>query len=290
MALFYWYLRHKRLVKKLLIPDHRFVENYYYRRHGVTPDHRNPLKYSEHVVRILMTPPSPLKVQCADKYGVRKYVEAKIGPEVLNEVYGVYDTYADFRDSLDELPRSFVLKATHGAAWNYICKDKDKIDLPGLKALVNFWLKSNFYYCQRERVYKDIKPRIICEKFLEDGSGELADYKVYCFNGEPGFLHMVTGRYSNMVYNTYDTSGRWMDIDFLRGKADSSVPLNPELPLDQLLDYSRRLSADFDYVRVDVYFVDKRFVFGELTFTPGHGNYGLPEQTDLFLGQFFNDK
>lgn len=289
-SLFYRYVRYKRLANKILIPDEKFVEQYYLNRHGVKPNLKEPRKYSEHVVKILMTPPPALKVQCADKYEVRKYVEEKAGPEILNEIYGVYDSYKGFRESLNRLPQRFALKATHGAAWNYICRDKSAIDHKELKARVNFWLKSNFYYCQRERVYRDIKPRIICEKYLEDTSGELTDYKVYCFNGKPGFMHMVTGRYSQMVYNTYDTQGNWMDIDFLRGKADRNVPLNPELPLRKLLEYSEKLSADFDYVRVDFYFVNKKFVFGELTFTPGHGNYGLPEEIDLQLGEFFNSE
>ncbi len=289
-ALFLWYIRMKIRGKKLLIPDQKYVENYYCQKHGVKPDLVHPKKFSEHVVKILLTPPPQLKVFCADKYEARKYVEEKVGKEVLNELYGVFSDYGSFRQSYEQLPDQFVIKATHGSSWNYICKDKGQVDEKELKRLIQHWLKSNFYHHLRELVYRDIPPRIVCEKYMEDDSGGLTDYKVHCFNGQPKFLHMVVGRYSEMVYNTYDVKGNWLDLDFSQGHADVNVKLNPDLPLAKLLDYSRALAADFDYVRVDFYFVQRRLIFGEFTFTHMHGHYGLPVDKDLQLGRFFDQE
>lgn len=286
---FYKYIRGRHWLRRLLISDKKFINSRYFKRHGVYPDLIHPRKYTEFVVKILASLPVPLKTTCADKFAVRDYVKRKVGPDILNDIYGVFNDYRSFRDSLDQLPDKFVLKATHGSGWNYICKDKTKIDENLLHALAEHWLKSNFYYMTRELVYKDIPPRIICEKYLEDDSGGLNDYKVYCFNGVPKFLHMVTGRCSNMIYNTYDTNGNYLDYDFM-GCTDRNVVLNKSLPLNELLEYSRKLSSDFDYVRVDFYYVSGKIIFGELTFTPGSGNYGLPEQDDLDLGRYFSNK
>jgi hypothetical protein len=284
--LYYKILRCKLSLKKKLISDHTFIKRRYRKRHGVYPDLANPTKYSEYVVRISTNTPSPLMMNCADKYAVREHVAAKAGTQLLNELYGVYSDFSGLYNDLPKFPDKFVIKATHGAAWNYICRDKAGINEPQLRAQIRHWLKSNFYYAQRELIYKDIPPRVICEKYLEDDSGELADYKVYCFRGEPKFLTTVTGRYSTMTYNTYDTEGNYLDIDFM-GHSDPNVALNKDLPLEKLLEYSRMLSSNFEYVRVDFYFLRGRIIFGELTFTPGHGNYGLSPAHDLMLGKYF---
>lgn len=286
-ALFYWYVRTKQRCNKLIVSDRQYVEKKFAQRFGMKPDLTNPRRYNEQVSRILLTQPTRLMVKCADKYEVRSYVEEKAGKDLLNELNGVFSDLHSLRDAWPEFPDSFVLKATHGSAWNYICKDKAKADQAEVELLVKHWLKSNFYYAQREQVYKTILPRIICEKYLEDDSGGLTDYKVHCFNGQPRFLHMAVGRYTNMIYNTYDLEGNYMDVEFFKGKVDKALPLNRSLPLDRLLDLSKRLSGDFPYVRADFYCVGGRIIFSELTFTPGNGHFDLPLEIDLVLGSYF---
>jgi hypothetical protein len=129
----------------------------------------------------------PLAVICADKYEVRDYVKQKIGKEYLNELYGVYESIDELNK--DTLPKSFVLKCTHGSGFNVICKDKEKMDWKREFRKIKRWLRTNYYFTSQEWVYKDIKPRIICEKYLEqENSGELRDYRFFCFNGEPKFI------------------------------------------------------------------------------------------------------
>lgn len=285
---YYYIIRNYLAWRKRLQSDKSFIMKKFRKRFGVFPDLEHPRKYNEFVTRILMSEPTPLIKRCADKFEVRSYVEEKNCGELLNDLYGLYDDFDGLFEEWDKLPGQFVIKATHGSSWNYICKDKSSVDLNGLRVLVNHWLKSNFYHAQREKVYRDIQPRIICEKYLEDSSGGLTDYKIHCFGGKPAFLHMAVGRYTDMVYNTYDMRGNFLDVAFFKGRANPEVGLNSQLPLDQLVHYSRLLSRDFEFVRVDFYFVDNRIIFSELTFTPGNGHFALSEEQDLFFGKYFS--
>lgn len=281
------YQRKRLGLRKLLISDRKFIIKRHVQICKRIPNLENPLTYNDHIMKIMLTPPSKLMMTCADKYAVREYVQQKGEGQLLNELYGVYTDYKSFLGDYAKLPSSFVLKATHGSAWNYVCKDKSRLDLRELRPLVEHWLKSNFYYAQRELVYKEIQPRLICEKYLEEEGGGLTDYKVLCFNGEPEFIQMVLGRYTNKIFNTYDKNGRFVDAYFT-GRKDASIPLNPQLPLSEILRYSKILSEDFAYVRVDFYYVQGKLVFGELTFTPGNGHSPLSYEDELYFGSFFN--
>lgn len=285
---YYFIIRNYLAWIKRLQTDKSFIMKKFRKRFGVFPDLEHPRKYNEFVTRILMSEPTPLMQRCADKFEVRSYVEEKNCGELLNDLYGLYDDFDGLIEEWDKLPEKFVLKATHGSSWNYICRDKYTADIKKVMAMARFWLKSNFYHAQRERVYKNIPPRIICEKYLEDASGGLTDYKVHCFRGEPRFLHMATGRYTNLIYNTYDLEGNYLDVEFFRGMSDRNLPLNADLPLQELYNYCRLLSADFEYVRADFYYVEGRILFSELTFTPGNGHFALTEAQDLFFGKYFS--
>ena len=288
-----FYLLYTRLKDKIdvkLISDKDYVKRKFIKNFGVIPDIENPKRYNEYISKILLTEPDPLMVQCADKYEVRKYVSEKIGDFILNDLYGVYNNVKELENDWNNLPEQFVLKATHGCSWNYICKDKKKVNLKKIKPLFNHWLKHSFYYAQREKIYKQMTPRIIAEKYLEDETGELIDYKIHCFNGEPKFINVIVNRFSNMKLNTYDINWNFIDVTF-----DPHYPNDPHLNiekpenLDQMLNFSKILSNNFNYVRVDFYIVFGKIYFGELTFTPGNGAYtSFTYEDDLYLGSFFN--
>lgn len=109
---------------------------------------------------------------------MRRFIEEKGYADILNELLGVYERVEDFH--LDPLPNCFVLKATHGSAWNIICKDKKKSDWLPCRLLTKSWLKQNLFWKGREWVYQELKPKIVCEKYLEDARGQLLDYKIFC--------------------------------------------------------------------------------------------------------------
>lgn len=271
-----------------LVSDKKYVIEKFHRNFGVYPNLDNPVRYNEHISKILLEYYAPDAVSCVDKYEVRKYVEKKGLKNILNGFYGFYNNVKELENKISELPDKFVIKATHGCGWNYICLNKKQIDFKKLKIILNHWMKSNFYYYQREYIYKNLKPRLICEKYLEDESGKLIDYKVHCFKGIPQFINVIKDRNSNMVLNTYDMNWNLIDVNF-----SSHYPSNKEIVFEKpvifekLIEYSKILSEDFNYVRVDFYIVRNKIIFGELTFTPGNGAYMFSEDDDVRFGKYF---
>ena len=138
---------------------------------------------------------NPLYTQLADKYEVRKYIERVLGKEYLIPLLGVYDSFDEI--DFNALPDQFVLKPTHTSGDILICKDKSKIDLLEIKNEVKRWLKRNYYWVHREWPYKNIKPRIICEKYMVDESGkQIKDYKIMCLTAKAKCVFVCSNRNS----------------------------------------------------------------------------------------------
>src|SRR5690606_20869532 len=143
---------------------------------------RNPKTYNEKLQWLKLYDRNIDYLKYVDKYEVRSYIKEKIGEEYLIPLIDVYDSVEEI--DWDSLPDKFVLKCTHGSNCNIICKDKKELDIEDSKNKLEKWMKKSWYWFGREWVYKDLKPRIICEKYMVDESGvELKDYKFFCFNG-----------------------------------------------------------------------------------------------------------
>ena len=220
---------------------------------------------------------------CADKYEVRQYLENKGYGYLLNDLISVYESEKDI--DVSKLPEKFVLKGSHGSGWNLIVKDKNKIKWKPWKLVMKSWLKQNLYYYGREWVYKDMKPRIICEKYLEDKNGELLDYKIYCFNGKPKFIQVDVDRFTNHTANYYDCE--WNTMPFQYGDENSNRVIERPENLDEMIIISKDLSREFPHVRVDLYEVNGKLYFGELTFFTASGACEFsPEKYDLIIGSW----
>jgi hypothetical protein len=217
-----------------------------------------------------------------DKYAVRAFVKTRIGEEYLVPLIGIYDRFAD--TDIDALPGAFALKTTHGCGWNVIAEDKSRVDWKAVRRKVNRWLRSDYSLLYGEACYKGLKGRIMIEKYLEDSPGRLNDYKFYCCNGEPLGLHVDIDRFGNHGYRIFDAG--WNEFA-KTGDTGGDIPHIPRPHrLNELLDVCRKLSAGFSYVRVDLYYVDDRIFFGELTFTPGDGMSRFdPVESDYFFGE-----
>lgn len=208
-----------------------------------------------------------LKTQCADKYLVRDYINDLGYAHLLNELYHVYEKVEDI--NFEQLPDSFVMKCTHGSSYNIICPRQDHLDLEQTKAQLKKWMNIDFSLLWCEPQYANIKPRIVVERFL-NGEREGVppiDYKIHCMHGEPHFIEVIINRGSserkNIVLNT-----SWEILPFNEvGKNAQEILKKPE-KLDEMLEIAGELSQDFTYVRVDLYYSQKRIFFGELTFTP----------------------
>ena len=271
-----------------LLPDEMLVRLEFLYNLGRFPDLKNPRTLNEKIQWIKLHDRNPLMTLYTDKYEVRKIVEKKIGSHILNELYGIFETPDEI--DFDSLPESFVLKATHGSGWNMIVKNKSVLETEKAKKKMKKWLGRNFYTKKREWAYKDIPPRIICEKYLENKDGSLNDYKFYCFNGNPHFIQVDVDRYTGHSRAYY--SLEWQKLDFFMVKNTKKKKIlryekelkRPE-SLTDMVEIVRTLSSDFRFARVDMYDVDEKAVFGEVTFYPSNGGGKFsPEHMDVEFG------
>ena len=208
----------------------------------------------------------PIATQCADKYAVREFVTERIGAQYLNELIAVYETVNDI--DFEQLPNRFVLKVTHGSGFNLICKDKQEINWKEEVKKLKRWQNTNYQLYNREWVYKNISPRIICEKYLEQDDGtELKDFRFFCFNGEPKFIAVdfdIIDK-TKTRRNIYDLEWNLLDVEISYPNELSKRVSKPE-KLSEMIEISRELSSGFPHARVDLYYVNNRIIFGEITF------------------------
>lgn len=279
------YLWRRAVRMKAKYGNVEYVERAYRRALGRIPDLDDPVRFTEKMQWMKLYYNNPLLVVCADKYGVRSYVEKKGCGDILIPIIGVYDDPE--RIDVASLPDRFVVKATHGSAWNLIVKDKTEF-LRKKKAYYKTfrkWLSRDYSLYGRELHYTYIPPRIIIEEFLEEpDGGEISDYKIFCFGGKPELIQVDYDRHSAHTRNYFDTGWKLMDMNVTIHK--NKLPAEPAPGnLKEMLDIARVLSEDFIHVRVDLYSVAGKIYFGELTFTDGNGMFAYdPDQADFMLG------
>jgi len=243
------------------------VKYRYRRATGKRYDARNPRTLDEKLLWLMLFWRHPLKSRCADKYAVRSYVEEQGLGHILVDLLGVYDK-AEAID-FDELPERFVLKGTHGCGFNIICSDKNKLDADRTRRKLDDWLDTDVSKLFGEIHYASIKPRIICETFLEDRPGEpLNDYKVYCFHGKAHCTMACTDRTERGAFYDFYDRGWKTKLAYSKTSllADRHIP-RPEA-YDEIIEAAEKLSKPFPFVRADFYSVQGRAKFGEMTFTP----------------------
>lgn len=227
-----------------------------------------------------------LATKCVDKYCVREYIRNCGLGFLLNDLIGVYDSTDDI--DWDGLPKKFVLKANHASGMNLLCKDKQRISWRSERVRFNTFLKMDYSIYSGEWVYRDVKPKIIIEKYLEIGDNhELPDYKVMCFNGIAKCIFVCHGRNSNsgLKVDFYDKD--WILLPFTRHYPNSGIFIPKPVSFDKMINYAEQLSKPFPFVRVDFYDVNGRLYFGELTFFPGGGLEEFnPEHYDTIIGNW----
>lgn len=268
------------------LPDKSYIKLYYRLRVGRKLNMDNPTTLNEKLQWMKFNYRFPLQTIVSDKYLVRDYVENKIGIEYLIPLYGNWLNFDDI--DFDALPDQFVLKCNHDSGGLAICKDKKTFYQENAKKKINKSLKDNFFYIGREYQYKNIIPRIICEKFISDNGNVPMDYKIYCFNGKPDVILVCKNRFRNdshrAQYLYFDQN--WNFVPLNKGDELSENP-NIEKPknLDKMLSIARKLSEDFIFARIDLYNIEGKIYFGEITLTPNSGfDPDITEETDLYFG------
>lgn len=213
----------------------------------------------------------PIYTTMVDKYAAKKYIANIIGEEYIIPTLGVWDKFEDI--DFDKLPNQFVLKCTHDSGGLVICRDKTKFDYQFAKKKINKSLKRNYFWQGREWPYKDVKPRIIAEKYMQDRQiSKLIDYKFYCFNGEPKFLYVSEGLENHLIAHSSFVTLDWQFAPFYRKdfRPFDNLPLRPK-HFDEMLQIARKLSEGHAFLRVDLYEIEQRVYFSELTFHPSGG-------------------
>lgn len=231
----------------------------------------NPKSFNEKIQWLKLNYKNPLLTKCADKYAVREYVKEKIGEEYLIPLLGVWDSPDDI--DFDALPNQFVLKVNWGSGQNIIVKDKSKLNIEEAKEKLRNWMKPecNHYWMGLEWCYKDIQPKIICEKYIEQIGGAVYDYKFFCYNGNPLNMYIAVDSYdySIMCINYYDKD--YNLLPFFKHYPNTEMPIKKPVFWDKMLELSRVLSQELPFVRVDFYDTGHQIYFGEMTFYPGCG-------------------
>lgn len=205
-----------------------------------------------------------------DKYEAKLYVADKIGEEYIVPNYGIWDNFDDI--DFDKLPDQFVLKCTHDCGGLIICRDKSKLDINGAREKINKCLKKEYFWDSREWPYKAVKPRIIAEKYMENSTRGLRDYKFYCFNGKVPYLYISEGLEDHATANISFLTRDWEFAPF--GRSDyapfSELPEKPE-KFEKMLKIAEKLSEGHAFLRVDLYEIQGDIYFSELTFSPCSG-------------------
>ena len=252
-----------------------------------TLDLKNPKTFNEKLQWLKLYDRKDIYTKLVDKYNVREYISQMIGEEYLIPLIGVYDCFDDI--NFNELPEQFVLKCTHDSGGVVICKDKANFDISKARLKINKSMKRNFYYVGREWPYKNIKPKVICEKYMVDESGtELKDYKFMCFHGDPKVIQYHYGRFENHRQYLYDLEGNILPFNNL-GYTNEGAPKLDMSIIEKMIPIAKKLSKDLNQIRVDFYFINGKVYFGELTFFDASGFEKIvPEKYDYLLGSWID--
>ena len=273
------------------IPDRLMLKIQYRIKMGRACNLNNPLRWTEKLQLYKMNYRNPVLPICVDKYRVREYVEKKGLGHILVQLYAVWDN----ADEIDfkELPNSFVLKTNDGGGGLNVVlvNEKNNVNLEDIKMKFSQWQGQMSSNPGREWAYTGIKDlKIIAEELLinkENPKAGIEDFKILCFNGQPHYIIVDKDRYINHKRNFYTTSWERIDVTTDHEQFDTEFPKPSNL--DEMLKTASILSQDFPFVRVDLYNLDRKIYFGELTFYPWTGYVQFyPDSFDYELGNLMD--
>ena len=270
-----------------LLPDKIYLKIQYRFHFGRTLDLNNPTTFNEKLQWLKLFNREKIYVTLVDKYAVKEYVASIIGEEYIIPTIGVYNRFQDI--NFDELPKRFVVKCTHDSGGLVIVKDKTNLEIDKARKKINKCLKTNYYYHGREWPYKNVRPRILIEKYMVDaGHDELTDYKVMCFNGKARMIFTCTERFGDGLKVTFFDL-EWNKLPFERHYPASEKDIKKPKNLRKMIELSEKLSRDIPFVRMDWYEINGKLYFGEYTFYPGNGLEEFsPEEWDRKLGNMID--
>ena len=269
------------------MPDEEYLRRMFKAVMGTELDLEHPVTFNEKLQWLKLYDRNPLYTTMVDKYEVKKYVADIIGEEYIIPTLGVWDDPDEI--DFEKLPNQFVLKCNHNSGLGMcICKDKSKLNYDKVRADLRKGLAQDYYLLNREWPYKNVIPRILAEKYMEDEKvRELRDYKIYTFNGKAKFCMINTDRGTNTRADYFDESYNWLNFTWDYPHAD----VKPEKPVnyEKMFELAEKLATCTATLRVDFYEVNGQVYFGELAFFDASGfDKIIPESYDLKFGSWIN--
>lgn len=267
-----------------------FIEQRYMYELKQFPDLDNPKLFNEKIHWLNLNYKNDLITRCCDKVELKKYVSEKVGLDYVVPNIAIYDKVNEIE--FQNLPNRFAIKVNWGDGEEFceIVKDKSKADLDKIKAKMNNAIQpwNNLYYSHFFWGYKNVKPKILVEEFLDSGEKSINDYKVHCFNGKTKFVLVCEERYSDRMKKTYlDTE--WNVLPFHRADADVNKEVQKPNNFEIMLEIAEVLAEPFPFVRVDFYNMENKIYVGEMTFHPGCGwEEFLPKEWNRKIGDMLD--
>lgn len=248
-------------------------------------DRKNPRSLYDKIYWLCFNTDTSLWSKLADKYVVRAYVAEKCGQDILTNLYGVYNSIEEIDYS--KLPNKFVIKTNNGCASNFLIKDKTSTDLKAINKELDFWLKFPYGELTGQKHYTKIPPKIIAEELLyqnDSPNATLVDYKFFCFHGIPYYCEVISDRiFGTHVHNKMMYDMKWKALPECFKEGCPTALVDKPKTLDEMISVAQILSQNFKFVRVDLYEVNGKIKFGELTFTPT--THSFTEEFQLKLGE-----
>ena len=284
------YIYNNLFVEKLIrcIPDKIYVSLLHKKNIGVWPNLHNPLTFSEKIQWLKLYDRKPLYTMLVDKYAVKEYVKEKVGAEYVIPTLATFKHVNDltFRD----LPNQFVLKWNHNSGCVVICRDSSKIDLEITKSRLRLGERKNGFWYGREWPYKNVKPLIVAEKFIStDNYNSPDDFKFFCFNGSVEFFKIDFNRFTNHRANYYGKNCNLLPFGETVCPPDFQHKIVFPRNISDMFRIAEELSKNIPFVRIDLYNVNGKIYFGEMTFFPasGFGNF-IPQEWNRKLGKLIS--
>lgn len=292
-------IRNRKLRRGILsllsfIPDSTMLMIQYRLQLNRKLDLKNPKRYTEKVQYYKINYKNPILPKCVDKYEVRDYIKSKCCNEYLTDVYGVFSNIDEIKFSL--FPDKFVLKDTLGGGGNSVIIIKDKLALSEnnrIKRQLKEWLKRSYNKKTDGRewpYYSGIHHRIMAEQYLEDKTEGLTDYKFFCFKGKIACVYVIKNRLMGEHGELAIMDREFNRLPFQSATQDimKETPSKPQ-NYERMIMLAEKLSEEFPHVRVDLYNIEGRIFFGELTFYGASGYQKfIPDEFDYILGKQFD--
>ncbi|MDO4737700.1 MAG: ATP-grasp fold amidoligase family protein [Bacteroidales bacterium] len=272
-------------IAPLIKSDKIFLKMLFPLRMGYRLNLDNPRTFSERLQWLKLNDRHPEYTKMVDKVAAKEYVAGVIGEKYIIPTLAVYNSAEEI--DFDKLPNRFVLKCTHDSGGIVVCRDKSKLDINVAREKMHKGLKRAYFIQNREYPYKNVPRRIIAEQYMEDESGELMDYKFFCFDSKPKYLFVATDRFKKDTDTKFDFFDmEWNHLPFTNGHPNN--PVVPQKPqnFELMKQIAERLSIGFPHIRVDLYNISGRVYFGELTFFHWSGMMPfVPMEWDYKFGE-----